>query len=246
MKNLVIFDLETTGVDRTKDQIIQFAAIKVNPETNTVLDSKNMYIRPQGKFEITIQAYCKHGITAKFLEDKPYFADVAKEIYDFFEDADLITYNGNNFDIPFLITEFAKVGLEFDVMSRNCYDTFVEERRRNGIKLVDTYKRYKGKSMEEAGLNAHDALSDVKATYTVFYAQQKNKPYGPEKILTLDSVITMQLWNDKEEVPCFNIGKYRTMSVEFVASFDQNYIKWCANDSNFLPSTKEYIRKFLK
>ena len=86
MKPLVVFDLETTGLDRTKDQIIQFAAIKINRETNEILDSKNLYIQPEGNYQISIQAYMKHGIKADFLKDKPHFIDVAQEIFDFFND----------------------------------------------------------------------------------------------------------------------------------------------------------------
>lgn len=243
---LVIFDLETTGLDRTKDQIIQFAAIKIDTKTNQIVDQKNIYIQPEGNYQITIQAYMKHGIKADFLKDKPHFIDVAQEIYDFFEGCDILTYNGNTFDIPFLITEFEKVGITFNILNKNCYDAFLEEKRRNGIKLVDTYKRYKGKTMEEAGLAAHDAFSDVKATYTIFYAQQQKEPYGPEKILTQDNVISMQEFQGKE-VPCFTLGKYKGLSIEFIKTFDMNYLDWCCGDTcKFLPSTKEYIRNQMK
>lgn len=88
---LVIFDLETTGLDRTKDQIIQFAAIKIDTKTNQIVDQKNIYIQPEGNYQITIQAYMKHGIKADFLKDKPHFIDVAQEIYDFFEGCDILT-----------------------------------------------------------------------------------------------------------------------------------------------------------
>ena len=242
---LVIFDLETTGLDRTKDQIIQFAAIKIDPKTNQIVDQKNIYIQPEGTYQISIQAYMKHGIKPEFLKDKPHFIDVAQEIYDFFEDCDILTYNGNSFDIPFLITEFDKVGITFNILDKTCYDAFLEEKRRNGISLENTYKRYKGKSMEESGLVAHDAFSDVKATYAIFYAQQKNEPYGPEKILTQDNIVTMQEFQGKE-VPCFNIGKYKGLSVEFIKTFDMNYLDWCCGDTcKFLPSTKEYIRNLI-
>lgn len=243
MKPLVVFDLETTGLDRTKDQIIQFAAIKINRETNEILDSKNLYIQPEGNYQISIQAYMKHGIKADFLKDKPHFIDVAQEIFDFFNDCEILTYNGNNFDIPFLITEFDKVGITFNVLDRVCYDAFMEEKRRNGIGLENTYKRYKGKTMEESGLTAHDALSDVKATYAVFYAQQKVQPYEADKILTQDNFIVMKEFQGQEK-PCFSFGKYKDLSVEFVSTFDKNYLEWCVgNTSNFLPTTKDYITK---
>jgi len=246
MKPIVVFDLETTGLDKTKDSIIQFAAIKMDRETNKLIDSLNLYIQPEGSYNISIQAYFKHGITAKFLADKPYFKDVYKQILDFMEDSDILTYNGCNFDIPFLKSELFKVGVDKEFLGINCYDAFLEEKRRNGNKLGETYARYKGKTMEEAGLQAHDALSDVKATYSIFVAQQMREHYGPENIITEDNVLVLKDFQGKV-VPCFSIGKYKDISVEFVKTIDMQYLAWCISDNcNFLDSTKEYIKNLMK
>jgi len=244
MKNLVVFDIETTGLDRNKDYIIQFAGIKINRETNKVIEEKNIYIQPIGHYQISIQAYFKHYIKPEFLKDKPYFKDVANEILEFIKDCDILTYNGNNFDIPFLVNEFIRVGIEYTFTNVNCYDAYLEERRRNGIMLEDTYKRYKGKSMEECGLTTHDAFSDIKATYTIFYAQQKQKEYLPEKIFGDDNIITMQDFQGTI-CPCFTVGKYKSLSVAFVATIDKNYLNWCVNDSNFNQNTKNFIKQYI-
>lgn len=246
MRNLIVFDLETTGLDRTKDQIIQFAAIKINRENNEIIDSKNLYIQPVGAYNITIQAYFKHGIKVDFLKDKPYFSEVAQEILDFIKDCDILTYNGCSFDMPFLLNEFSKVGIDYSFKNVDCYDAFLEEKRRNGNKLAETYARYKGKTMEEAGLKYHDAFSDIKATYSIFYAQQAKHPYEAEKILTEDNVITMEEFENKIQ-PCFNIGKYKGIGLDFVKSIDKQYLAWCISDKcNFIDSTKEYIKHFLE
>ena len=104
MKPLLIYDIETTGLDKIKDQIIQFAAIKVDTQKHKILDSKNIFIQPVGNYSISIQAFFKHGITPDFLKDKPHFKDVAQEIFDFFNGCDILTYNGCSFDNSFLIT----------------------------------------------------------------------------------------------------------------------------------------------
>ncbi len=245
MNNFVIFDLETTGLDREKDQIIQFAGIKINKATNKIIDQKNIYIQPIGDYHIPYQSFFKHRITAKMLNDKPHFKDVAKEIFEFFADSDIITYNGTSFDIPFLVNEFKKCGMTFSVLNIDCYDAFLEEKRRNGNTLEDTYRRYKGKSMEEAGLTAHDALSDVKATYSVFVAQQRNNSYNPEQIFGEDNVISMQEFNN-ELCPCFNVGKYKNLSIGFVQTIDKNYLNWAISDNcNFSKSTKNFIKKYI-
>ena len=242
MKNLVVFDIETTGLDKTKDQIIQFAALKIDRTTNKILASINEYIQPSGSYSISIAAYFKHGIKPDFLKDKPRFSDIAQKIYNFFNDCDILTYNGNSFDISFLINEFKKVGINFNIFDYNCYDAFLEEKRRNGNNLESTYKRYKGKSMEESGLTAHDAFSDVKATYTIFVAQQRIKEYGPENIYGEDGVITDMMFNNEYQ-PCFAIGKYRGIPISVVKRLDKQYIEWCLSDKcNFMPKTKEFIK----
>ena len=53
LMNIVVFDIETTGLDRTKHQIIQFAALKIDTETNKILDQLNLYIKPFGEYTIS-------------------------------------------------------------------------------------------------------------------------------------------------------------------------------------------------
>ena len=89
--NIVVFDIETTGLDKSKDFIIQFAGIKLDTNTNKIIAEKNFYIKPAGQYNISLSAYYKHGISAKFLEDKPYFKDVANEIVEFFKDSAILT-----------------------------------------------------------------------------------------------------------------------------------------------------------
>lgn len=242
----VTFDLETTGLDKTKDQIIQFAAIKT--ENNTVIDTLNLKIKPEGNYSISPQAYMKHGISAKDLESCPLLKDVTDKIVDFFETPDtvsVLTYNGTSFDIPFLVSALHNIGVEFTFIGYDCYDAFLEEKARNGINLENTYKRYSGRTMEDAGLVAHDALSDVKATYSIFFAQQKRQAYKPIQMFGDDNTIMIMEFRGAD-VPCFNIGKYKGLSVEFVKAFDAGYLKWCVSDkASFQKNTKEYIQSVI-
>ena len=244
---LIIFDLETTGLDRTKDQIIQFAALKIDTTTNKIIEEYNQIIQPVAPYTIGYAAYFKHKLTPEILKDYPFFKDVAPKILEFFGDSSnaILTYNGNGFDIPFLKNELNKYGFNIDFTKRKIYDAFLEEKRRNGITLENTYKRYKGKTMEEAGLVAHDASSDIKATYAVFYAQQKNAPYEPEHMYGEDNTIVDMDFQGTIQ-PCFNIGKYRQLSIDFVKSIDNGYLQWCVSDkSNFSKSTKEFIKQYI-
>jgi len=244
---LICFDLETTGLNRKVDQIIQFAALKLDTETNKILAEYNQYIQPIGNYTISVPAYFKHGITAEFLKDKPHFKDIVDNIVNLFNDCDaVLTYNGNFFDIPFLKTELQKYSRDIDFMNLKCFDAFLEEKRRNGNKLSETYARYKGKTMNESGLPEHDAFSDIKATYSVFIAQQRRQKYDAEKMYGEDNAVTDMVFLEKIQ-PCFNIGKYKGISLEWLAKYDQNYLQWCISDkSDFMNSTKEFIKQYVK
>lgn len=244
--SIVAFDIETTGLDKNKDQIIQFAAIKFESKTYKVLDSINFRIQPVGSYTISIPAYFKHGIRPEMLSDCPHLEDVAQKIIDFIGDSDILTYNGNSFDIVFLENELNKYGFSIDWMSKKMYDSYIVQQENNSNTLENVYKRYKGKSMEEAGLSAHDALSDVKATISVFVAQ--NKQYGdinPVKVYGLDNAVKDMMFQGKM-CPCMNIGKYRGLSLEFIKSIDKGYLQWAISEkSNFDKNTKEFITKYL-
>ena len=246
---IIVFDIETTGLNREHDQIIQISASKIDTDLNenwNIIDEINLMVRPVEPYSISIGAYFKHNITPAKLKECLYFKDIAKIIVEFFEDTDnILTYNGNSFDIPFLKTELNKYGYDIDFTKKNLYDAFLEEKRRNGISLSNTYLRYFGKTMSEDGLEAHNALADIKATYSIFKEQQKIQNYGPEKCYGEDNVIVdMEFCGNI--CPCFNIGKYKGVSLEWVIAHDSNYINWILSDKcKFLSSTKEYVRKTL-
>ena len=108
---LVVFDIETTGLDKENDHIIQFSAIKYDKNNPDNVEVYETYIQPLGNYSISLPAFSKHGITPDFLKDKPHFVDVAMDIYNFMDDCALLTYNGLSFDAPFLKREFNDVGI---------------------------------------------------------------------------------------------------------------------------------------
>ena len=244
---LVIFDLETTGLDKEKDQIIQFSGLKIeyNEKKFNIIDSLDLKICPDGDFTISIQAYIKHGIHPNDLLDKPHLSEVADKIIAFIGNYDILTYNGTNFDIPFLITQLNKIGKHIDFMNRKCYDVYAEERRRHGMHLEDVFARYMGKTMQEAGYKAHDALGDSMATFDIFARQMEEKEFGPENMVCEDNVIVNSMFQGKEQ-PCFNIGKYKYLPVAYIATFDQDYLHWCVEKASFLDSTKNFIRNYIQ
>lgn len=245
MKPLVVLDIETTGMDKTGgDWIVQFAAIKVNRETNKMIDKINLFIKPEAEnYIMSIGAYLKHRIHPDQLKDKPTFRQVAQQIYDFIDDCDILTYNGVSFDMPFLMSEFAKVGIKFLPTDYVCYDAYKEEVRRHGNKLTDAFERYCGRTMEDAGLTAHDGFSDVKACYAVFRHQNETAEVKPEKLLTDDDQLVIGEFNGNDEI-LMNIGRYRTVPLKIVKATDPSYLTWLLS-TNISSKTREIINKVI-
>jgi DNA polymerase-3 subunit epsilon len=189
-KPLVVFDLETTGLDLVKDRIIQISYIKVYPdgkeERGDYLINPECYILP-----IITQLT---GISNEDVKDKPTFKQLAKTLEDKFIGCDFAGYNSNYFDIPLLAEEFLRAGVDFDFSKCRLIDAcsiFKKMERRN---LASAYKFYCGRKMED-DFEAHRADQDTEATYRVlmgeldYYTEEKQRELGedPEgRVLTND------------------------------------------------------------
>lgn len=64
---------------------------------------------------ISEEAFAVHGISNEMVRNKPTFAQIGKEIYDFIGQSDLAGYNSDRFDVPMLMEEFHRIGLNFDI-----------------------------------------------------------------------------------------------------------------------------------
>ena len=226
MKNLVCIDTETTGVDKKNDSIIQIAAVKINPETFEEIDSFKSYVKPLKDFTIADGAFEKHGLSKVFiLEQGKTIKEIGQDFIDFIEGCDILSYNGMSFDIAFIDKDFSEAGISIDWSKYKSIDAFSIECMLNSRKLEDVYKKYTGNDL----INAHDALSDVRATIEV-YKHQKNIISAPEynqdafiaDIISPDNFVK---YNDKNQL-VFNVGKYKMRDVYEVCKEDKGYIKW--------------------
>ena len=243
---LVIFDTETTGLNAQYDYIIQLSAIKLDDDFNEVARF-NEYIQPIGSYTMNPKAVEVHGITEEFLKDKPTMREVGPRFLEFIDGCDLGGYNSNRFDILFLYKELANIGLELD-MDRNFIDIFAIETTLNGNKLENVFKRYTGKTMADAGLDAHDAMSDVLATTEVLKHQLKH--YSLPEMFELD-VCKMgspegSIRRADNDTLVFNIGKYKDRDIRDVVLEDKGYMRWWAENvasSYSKKLVKEYLSK---
>ena len=165
---LVFFDLETTGVNITKDRIVELSYIKVMPNGTEI--KKTIRVNPE--MHIPESATALHHITDEDVKDKPTFKEIAKSLANDFEGCDFAGFNSNRFDIPLLMEEFLRVGVNFDISKRKFIDIQTIFHKMEQRTLTAAYKFYCNKDLD----NAHSANADTEATYEVLQAQLERYP----------------------------------------------------------------------
>ncbi len=225
-KPLVFFDLETTGINVSKDRIVEISVLKVMPDGSE--HKKTWLINPG--IPIPEKVSKIHGIYDKDVKDKPTFKDLAKEILEFFGDADLVGYNSNKFDIPLLVEEFLRAECDFDVKDRRFIDGQVIFFKKEPRTLSAAYEFYCGKKLE----NAHSAEADVFATYEVLKAQIERYDDLKNDVSQLSKFSSqtrnadfagMIIFNE-DGVETFNFGKHKGKTVREVLEKEPGYYSW--------------------
>lgn len=269
-KPLVVFDLESTGLDLVNDRIIQLSYIKAYPDGKE--ERKNLLINPGKPIPAEVEKLT--GITDDDVKDAPTFKQVAADLAKTFTGCDFAGYNSNHFDIPLLAEEFLRAGIDFDFSRCRLIDAqaiFFKMEKRN---LAAAYKYYCGRKMED-DFQAHRADQDTEATYRVLQGQLDKYAPGvqeePDRVIhnDMDELARLSTQNDnvdfagrivwrplkdasgnvslddsgnplKQEV--FNFGKYKDMPVSEVLRKDPGYFNWILN-SDFTYNTKQVLTR---
>ena len=228
------FDLETTGTDTQQSRIVQIAVLVEKDGKETTYET---LVNPT--IAIEKGATEVHGITDEMVKDKPKFADIAEEVLGMFADIEnIVTFNGNNFDLPLLITELDRCGLELDLSDKNLVDVLAIERKLNDNTLSSVYKRYTGEVLDDA----HDALADVRATREVLeYQLSKLGKDTDLEAFTRDGKPRADIagkfaWEG--DVVVWTFGKNKGQDVKK----DRNYADWFLRQ-DFPKESKEFLRK---
>jgi DNA polymerase-3 subunit epsilon len=260
-RNLIVFDIESTGLSVKNDRIVQLAVIKLFADGDNPLERKRL-INPT--IPIPAEAAAVHGITDEMVRDEPTFQKVAKNLFNLIDDSDFCTFNGNRFDIPMLMEEFSRCGMELDMTSRKCIDVKRIYHRMERRDLKAAYQFYCGKKLE----GAHDAMNDVKATLGVLECMLEHYK-GKDCIDKDDTVIPTPIINDmtalsdftrdfdnvdfagtmklnQEGIPVFGFGKYQGQSVAECLTRDRKYYDWIMTKGEFTTETRRIIDKVMK
>lgn len=244
LKNpLVFFDLETTGVNISVDRIVEICYLKVYPNGNE--EAKTYRVNPE--MHIPEEASKVHGIYDADVADCPTFKELAKTIAKDFEGCDIAGFNSNRFDVPLLVEECLRVGVDLDITKRKFIDVQVIFHKMEQRTLSAAYKFYCGKNLDDA----HSALADTKATYEVLKGQLDK--YGDQlendvNFLSNFSSFTKnvdfagRIVYDDNGVEVFNFGKYKGMPVREVLKRDTGYYGWIMN-GDFTLNTKNVLTK---
>ena len=269
-KPLVVFDLETTGLDLVNDRIIQISYIKVSPDGTEMRE--NHYVNPMK--EIPAQIVELTGITNEKVANAPTFKELAPQLAQVFAGCDFAGFNSNHFDIPMLAEEFLRVGIDFDFSNSRLIDAQTIYHKMERRNLAAAYKFYCGRKMED-DFKAHSADQDTEATYRVLmgeldmYAPGKQEEEERQLPNDMNALAEMSKQNDnvdfagrivwkemtdgkgnkilnadgtprRQEV--FNFGKYKGWAVIDVLNRDPGYYSWIMN-SDFTNNTKQTLTR---
>ena len=251
---IAFFDLETTGVSITLDRIVEISIIKI--DVNGTETTKTARVNPT--IPIPEEVSKIHGIYDEDVKDAPTFRQIAKSVEEFLTGCDLGGYNLTRFDVPVIVEEFLRAGIDFNLENRRIVDAqkifYLMEPRT----LAAAYKFFCNKELE----NAHSAEADTRATYEVLVAQvekydgvaikdKEGVEYVPV-VNDLDKLHELSFsnfadlagrlaFNSKKEV-VFNFGKHKNKTVEAVLIEEPSYYAWMLN-GDFPLQTKNILTK---
>ena len=246
---LVFFDIESTGLDVSKDYIVELCYIKVLPNGNE--EAKNMRLRPVNFRGETVHipevSSAIHGITDEDVKDCPTFKEIANELMACFKDCDFAGFNSNKFDVPLLVEEFLRAGINIDLTKCRFVDVQNIYHKMERRTLSAAYRFYCGKDLE----NAHSADADTHATLEVLMAQLDAYPNNLQndvKFLAEFSAMNRnvdfagRMVYDDNDVEIINFGKYKGQAAKDVFARDPGYLSWVLQ-GDFPLNTKQVFQR---
>ena len=243
---LAIFDLEATGLNISKERIVEIAILKINPDGSE--ERFKSLVNPE--MIITEEVIKIHGISNEAVKDAPTFKEISKKVVEFIGEADLAGYNSNKFDIPLLAEELIRVGSNFDLSTRHFVDVQNIFHKMEQRTLSAAYQFYCQKEL----IDAHDAMNDTNATWEVLKSQlEKYDSLKPDisslsefsragNLKTLDFAGRLVVNENNEGV--YNFGKHKGKTVKEIHETEPGYYSWFISPSTDFPLyTKQKLRE---
>ena len=224
---LVVFDLETTGLFPRKDRILEIAAVKMNPDGT---EERLEHLVNPG-IPIPPETTAIHGVDDAMVKGCPTFAELAEEVYAFFEGCDVAGFNSDRYDIPCLEAEFLRVGRNLSAAIVNRVDVQRIYHRKEPRDLTSAVKFY----CNRPHTGAHGAEADTRATLDVLKAQLEKYDDLPKSVDEMDEYLVphdplnadrqgMLRWKDGEL--CINFGKKKGEPLRRMMLNEPGYLRW--------------------
>ena len=237
---IIFFDLETTGTDTSNDRIVEISMVKVAPDGEKTIKTRR--INPE--MPIPAEATAIHHITDEDVKDCPTFKQIAKSLKAFIEGCDFGGFNSNRFDLPVLVEEFLRAGVDVDFRKRRYIDVQNIFHKKEERTLVAAYRFYCNKDLEAA----HSAEADTLATYEVLLGQLERYEDLQNDVDFLSEYSTRnrtadfagRIGYDDKEQEIFTFGKYKGRVVAEIFEKDPSYYDWMMN-GDFPQYTKKII-----
>ena len=241
-KPICFFDLETTGINISKDRIVEISILKVFPNSNK--ESRTWLVNPE--ISIPSEVSKIHGITNEMVINEPNFKEIGYQVKEMINNCDLGGFNSNKFDIPLLAEEFLRSNIDFDLEKIKCIDVQNIFHKMEKRTLGAAYKFYCKKDL----IDAHSSKADTLATYEVLEAQIEKYSELENNVTFLSEFSSRNrtvdlagfIIYDQNNVPCFSFGKHKGKSVDFIIDNEPGYFGWILN-SDFPMYTKKILTK---
>lgn len=240
---IAFIDLETTGTNISADRIIEIAIIKILPDGTKQV--KRKIVNPE--MPIPPEATAIHGFDDAMVKDAPTFKQVANEIKQFIDTCDIGGYNSNRFDMPLLIEEFLRSGLDYTIEGKKFVDVQKIFHQMEQRTLTAAYKFYCNKNLE----GAHGAEADALATWEVLEAQLDRYPNVGNTVEAIvkftgedDIVDFARRFIKINGVEVFNFGKHKGKPVKQVLKEEPQYYDWMMK-GDFARNTKQKLTEIL-
>lgn len=245
---IVFFDLETTGVNVMHDRIVEIAYIKVYPDSRE--QEGRILINPG--CHIPEEATAVHKITDEMVKECPRFEDIAEEIFQIFDGADIAGFNSSRFDVPLLMQEFTRANIAFSTVDHRFVDVQTIYHKMEPRTLSAAHKFYCGTEFS----NAHAALNDTRATYEVLKAQLDRYPHDDKFANDIDTLARFSNQNNNVDLSgrfsynadneiVFNFGKYKGQNAVELLRREPQYYTWMMQ-GDFPKDTKDVLVSLYK
>lgn len=265
---IVFFDIEATGLDISKDAIVELSFVKVFPDTH--VEVKTWRVCPWDyanncQLHIKEEASEVNGIKDEDVANEPKLMDLAPEILSWLEDSDLGGYNSGKFDLPMLAEEFERLNKQIRTLNKNLpvgekrpqFQIDLREKKMIDVQVIfhqmeprnlkAAYKFYCDKDLE----NAHTAEADTLATFEVLKAQLDKYPDAIKNDVAQLSAFTTHknvvdyagrlVKDDKGEI-FINFGKHKGKNIRDVFNSDRSYFTWIYQNDFTLDTKQQFFK----